>query len=244
MDKGVGFSRKIRLDWLDAAAAMRQEGIKTDEMRERLARVIENEVRGEKAQQNTISVLMSIWVSRTPKIASELHEDALRLMNEVSSQERIWLHYGVTLLCYPFFRACLVAIGQAGRTESSITWKILRDRLATSMGHLGSLDRSSERVVASLVDWKVLQHEGQNTPYKICQRAYSTSHPELEAWLLACALHVHPASEMPFVDLLNLPELFPFKFSIGVESLRASPAFEIHQQGLDLVMVQAAQSWR
>jgi hypothetical protein len=37
----------------------------------------------------------------------------------------------------------------------------------------------------------------------------------LEAWLLAIALSVHPAEELPFADLLRLPELFPFRFAIS-----------------------------
>jgi len=38
--------------------------------------------------------------------------------------------------------------------------------------------------------------------------------------MLACALHAHRAQELPFADLLRLPGLSPFRFTLGVDQLR------------------------
>jgi len=53
----------------------------------------------------------------------------------------------------------------------------------------------------------------------------------LRAWLLACALASHPADELPHLDLVRLPELFPFRISLGLGALRASPHFAVGRQG-------------
>ncbi len=51
------------------------------------------------------------------------------------------------------------------------------------------------------------------------------------------ALTAHPAEELPSSDLVRLPELFPFRFTLTVEDLRGSTRFAVHRQGLGWDMV-------
>jgi hypothetical protein len=62
----------------------------------------------------------------------------------------------------------------------------------------------------------------------------------LETWLLACALHAHPAEELPFADLVRLPELSPFHFAVTVEELRSHARFVVQRQGSGWDMVGVA----
>jgi hypothetical protein len=62
-------------------------------------------------------------------------------------------------------------------------------------------------------------------------QALSTDQINLEIWLLACALHAHPADEVPFADLLRMPKLFPFAFTVRLEDLRQHPGFAVRRQG-------------
>ncbi|HNS01568.1 MAG TPA: hypothetical protein PKM78_04210, partial [Anaerolineae bacterium] len=60
---------------------------------------------------------------------------------------------------------------------------------------------------------------------------FVASDPALEEWLLAAALTAHPAGELPFADLVRLPELFPFRVTVGVDQLRRSERFDVFRQG-------------
>jgi len=123
MDKGIGFSRTILLDWLDVTASLAVQKMEPLGIRQRLADTISGTVTGIDAQRKTIDVLSAIWV-KTEKTAPRIHQEALALFPTLSSSdERLWLHYGMTLVCYPFFRKCVAAIGQTGRTEEIITRK-------------------------------------------------------------------------------------------------------------------------
>jgi len=152
-------------------------------------------------------------------------------------EDRLWLHYGLTLLYYPFFRECTVAIGQFSRYEDTITNRMVKQRLVAERGHLGSLDRSVERAVASLRNWGILTESEQRHAYVPKRQGFSASSADLEAWLLACALRAHPAEELPFADLLHLPELFPFRFTLAVDHLRGHPWFAVQRQGAGWDMV-------
>lgn len=236
MDKGIGFSRTITLDWLDVTASLCIRNIEPLNIRRHLAETISETVHGTDAQRKTIDVLSAIWV-KTEKNTPQIRQEALALFPTLSSsEERFWLHYGMTLVCYPFFRKCVAAIGQVSRTEELITRKMIKDRIAGDYGHLGALDRSVERIIASLTNWGALANTDQKQNYRIILRRFSSSN-NLQSWLLTCALYAHPSEGIPFDDLVHLPELYPFKITIGVDNLRRDARFEVQRQGggLDIV---------
>jgi len=236
MDKGIGFSRTILLDWLDVTASLCIQNIEPAEIRQRLAETISGTVTGKDARRKTIDVLTAIWL-RTEKSAPQIRREALAIFPTLtSSEERLWLHYGMTLVCYPFFRKCVAAIGQVSRTEEAITRKMIKERIAGDYGHLGALDRSVERIIASLSNWGALIQADQKQKYRIQLKRFSAVET-LQSWLLTCALYAHPSEGIPFDDLIHLPELYPFKLTIGVDSLRRDARFEVHRQGGGLEMV-------
>ncbi len=236
MDKGIGFSRTVTLDWLDVTASLCVQNMEPLEIRQHLAETISGTVYGKDAQRKTIDVLSAIWV-KTEKSAPQIRQQALAIFPTLSSsEERLWLHYGMTLVCYPFFRKCVAAIGQVSRTDELITRKMIKDRIAGDYGHLGGLDRSVERVLASLTNWGALANTDQNDKYQISSRKFQSTEI-MQSWLLSCALFSHPSEAIPFDDLVHLPELYPFKFTIGVDNLRRDSRFEVQRQGGGLEMV-------
>ena len=113
---------------------------------------------------------------------------------------------------------------------------MIKDRIAGDYGHLGGLDRSVERIIASLTNWGVLANTEMKLKYRIVLHQFSSSE-SLQSWLLTCALYAHPSEAIPFDDLLHLPELFPFKFTIGVDNLREIHGLRFNAKVVDLEMV-------
>jgi hypothetical protein len=236
MDKGIGFSRTITLDWMDVTASLCLQGNEPIAIRQQLVGAISETVHGKDAQRKTIDVLSAIWV-KTEKSVPQIRQQALDIFPTLSTpQERMWLHFGMSLVCYPFFRKCAAGIGQVARTQELITRKLIKDKIAGDYGHLGALDRSVERIIASLTNWGALANTKQKQQYKIQFRSFSNSE-NLQSWLLTCALHAHPSEGLPYNDLLHLPELYPFNLTIGVDKLRRDARFEVQRQGGGLEMV-------
>ena len=237
MDKGIGFIRTIRLSWLDAAAALCTETDDQAEIRQRLEPIVGQDLTGAEARRKTIDVLIGIWL-KSQALAPALYASAVEWFRQTQvPSDRLWLHYGLTLTYYDFFRECAAAIGQFSRLEDVVTNKMVKQKLISARGHLGSLERSVERTVASLRDWAVFTESDKKYSYVPARQAFSASSTELQAWLLACALSAHPAQELPFADLLRLPELFPFRFTLGVDHLRQHPWFAVQRQGVGWDMV-------
>lgn len=237
LDKGLGFIRNINLTWLDAAAESRLRNNDLQSMRHDLDEHLGREITGIESRRKTIDVLVAIWY-RSVEIDSELFNRALDFIPQVALNERIWLHYGLTLLYYPFFRQTAAIVGQFAKTGEPVTRLAVKNRLAAELGHLGSLNRAAERVVASLVDWGALEHQKKGNTYIPQLQVFKTENMNLQSWFLSCALTAHPSSQLPFSDLIRLPELFPMHISVNLDALRKSPAFKIQRQGMwDMVSV-------
>jgi len=242
MDKGIGFSRTITLDWLDATASLCQERYENGEVRDRLIPIIENRITGKKAQQNTIGVLSAIWINSKETIP-QLRCRALELFSTTTtSQDRLWLHYGMTMSTYPFFRLCSAEIGKMSRLEDKVSMRALKSRISGELGHLGSVDKSIERVIRSLKDWNLLVPTKDKGNYLAPINVYQASSKDLEIWLLSCALYSHPSTQLPFPDLVRLAELFPFRFTVSADHLRNSSLLDIDLQGGGLEMVRLVKS--
>lgn len=234
MQKSVGLSRTVRLDWLDAAAALCMENRPPAEIRQQLDKLVESAQPGPVERARIVDTLVRIWVKAEPGLKA----NAIALYPHLSSREdRLWLHYGMILAQFPFFRLCAATLGQIARTGDTVNRKMIKDRVAAEMGNLGSIERAIERLFKTWVDWGFLVSTGNNLTFKIYSHSMPASTLEIEKWLLTCALAAHPSDAIPYADLVALPELFPFRFSISVDDLRQDKRFEVLRQGGGLEMV-------
>ena len=231
MDKNIGFNRNIYHPWLDAAAAFCSETDDLALVRTRLEAVVGQDIESKVNRRKAIDILINIW-GKSVDIAPNLHREALSYFQTASAiEDRLWLHYGMTLLAYPFFQETAATIGQLARHEAAITPAKAKQRMIAERGELGSLEKAVERVMFSLRDWGLLVPASQRYAYTPQVQVLSTNRVDLELWLLACALRAHPADELPFADLLRMPELFPFAFTVRLDDLRQHHGFAVQRQG-------------
>lgn len=237
MDKGIGFNRNIKREWLDATAAFCVEMDDLAAIRQRLEPIIRQEISSATNIRKSIDILLNIWFKYEDKHARFRQLALDFFQNTTLLTDRLWLHYGMTMLTYPFFCQAVTAIGQLSRYEETIETTAVREKLFSEIGELGSIREAAARVVFSLRDWGILTDATARNAYIPKYRVLTASSIELESWLLACALEAHSIEQLPFADLLHLPALFPFQFSITLDELRSSDLFEIQRQGLGMNMV-------
>jgi hypothetical protein len=233
------------LTWLDATAALCAEGLGAPEIRTRLAPVIGQQIASAENQRKAADILINIWIN-TASISPALHGEAIAAFGRAATAaDRLVLHYGLALLAYPFLRETAAVIGALTRSAGELTQVALKQRLIAGRGQLGSLEKAVERILASLTDWGALNRDRQRHTYTPPAQPIGAASVTTETWLLACAALAHPAEELPFSDLLRLPELYPFRFSVSVDDLRACPWFAVQRQGggWDMVRLSGVLSW-
>jgi hypothetical protein len=237
MNKNIGFHRNIYRSWLDAAAMLATETNDSAQLRAQLDPVVAARIGSKEKRRMALDILVKIW-GTTQETNLPLRQEALKLWGaSTSADEQLWLHYGLILQQYPFFRLSVAMIGRMSQYTDTITPKDIKSRVSAELGQLGALDKAVERVIFSLRDWGILAPGAKRYTYAPRRQAFRTEQKELQLWLLSAALLAHPAEELPFSELVRLPELFPFHFTVRVQDVRESARFEVNRQGISWDMV-------
>ena len=235
MNDMIGFDRRVQLHWLEATVALYRNDPDPGMIAQELQRQLSHEIRGSEARRKTITVLLRLWVN-VPNRHVSLRDEALLLATEVSSQERLWLHWGMALLAYPFFRDVAGVVGQIGTLRGILSHAGVQRRMVETWGERTTLRRATQRLLRSFVDWRVLQDAGQPGIYAVVA-ARETENQALALWLLDCALRATGADQVSVSKLAQLTSLFPFDLLDFIKDVRNSQRFEVDRQGLDMEMV-------
>jgi hypothetical protein len=213
MPERIGFDRKIHLSWLNLVAGVVRDSKDIAVVNAALDRALAVEVRGSEARRKTTNVLTRIWL-RVQEAHQSLRDEALDLWANVTAPERVWLHWGLALLAYPFFRDVVATAGRLIRLQEEFTLAQVHRAIVSRWGERATLKYAVPRVLYSLSDWKILTHlDQQEGRYAIAGKCES-GNPEMALWLLEAALRTYPADALPLYDLQRLPELFPFAVTL------------------------------
>jgi hypothetical protein len=158
------------------------------------------------------------------------------LLPTISQQERIWLHWGMAALAYPFFRDTAEVVGRLLALQDDFTTPQVQGRMLATWGDRATSREAAQKLLTTLVDWEVLRST-KTKGHFLLARKITASAAGLQLWLLEALLAASAADEIEARQLLRLPESFPFKMSVGVSDLRRYERFNIHRQGLDMDMV-------
>ena len=227
----IGFRRSIYFEWLEEAATLACLGEDNAGLRDGLEPIVARTIRSDVARRQTLDILVNIWLG-TAETHPRLHARALQLYQQTTAQDdHVALHYGLTLLAFSFFREGVRIVGQALRFGGSVRTATLQEQMPAVVGGLGAVHDACTRITFSLRSWGILAEGDRRHQYVAREPRLALSTPELECWLLADALCAHPAESLPFGDLAQLPELFPFALGLSARAARDCDLLQVHRSG-------------
>lgn len=235
MRKVVGIDRKIKRAWVDAVLDRLSQTTDQAELRTFLDEHLKEELPGKQSRAKSAGIILRIWSGVPPERVS-LRDRAVAMLPRISGQERIWLHWGMTALAYPFFRDTAEVVGRLLALQDDFTTAQVQGRMLTTWGDRATSKEAAQKLITTLVDWEVLRST-KTKGHFLLARKMTASIPELQLWLLEALLAASESDEIEAQQLLRLPESFPFTISVGVADLRRHEGFNIHRQGLDMDMV-------
>jgi hypothetical protein len=241
--QAVGFDRPIELSWLDAVAAKVAEGASPPDVRKYLYSVLEGAVAGDtknSARGKTVTVLSHIWCL-VPDTALSLRDRAVERLGQATTEERLAIHWALMIGTYPFFTDLASALGKLLSLHRTVALSQLKRRMVETWGERSTIARAIPRIVRSMVRWGVLKDCGDKGVYAAADGPFPVS--ELVSLLLVEALLVDTEQgSMEVEQLLGHPSLFPFRVSIGQQTLRNKAQFQVHRQGMDQEIVALVES--
>lgn len=235
MRKVVGIDRKIKRAWLDAVLDQLVQTTDEAELRTFLDDQLKDELPSKQSRAKSVGIVLRIW-SGIPRERLALRDRAVALLPRITGQERVWLHWGMAALAYPFFRDTAEVVGRLLALQDDFTTAQVQARMLTTWGDRATSKEAAQKLLTTLVDWEVLRATKTKGHFLLAHKM-TASLPELQLWLLESLLWASESDEIEAQQLLRLPESFPFNVSIGIADLRRHEGFNIHRQGLDMDMV-------
>ena len=234
---GVGFSQRIRLEWLDYTANLLLAGNRGEAipaaLRARLAeRFSLGDGRVSGNCDKAVSILFRVWAA-VPEERRALRDEGLDRLRRASAGERLLVHWCMCMAAYPFFGAVAEAAGRPLRLQGSVAAAQAQRRLRARLGERETVARAARRVLRSFVDWGALVDTGEKGLYRGAPRR-AVENPALAVWVLKALLSAEDAAPRSPSRLLRAPRLFPFDIAPPAPAeLEAGQAFEIVHDGPD-----------
>lgn len=231
----IGFDRRLQLSWLDGLVDQLVIDTHEQSARSRVRELLAEDGLAGEARQKTETLLMRMWVTISPR-HEEMRKSALDQVRQGAVTDRRWLHWGMALLSFPLFAATASTVGRLQNVQGDLTMGQVQHRLTETFGQRSTIERASQRIVRSILDWGLLESAGRRGSFRRSATQLEAS-ANLQLWLLQAAFTANGAEEIEASQLLAAPELFPFRITVRPGDLRSSERFEIHRQGIDMDIV-------
>lgn len=212
----IGFSQRVRLEWYESTANLVLAGNDEasiyrilDEMLNETLSVGGNARRG--TREKVITILMKIWV-RPPRHLEDMKREGLQFLQRLSRQDRITVHWGMTMAVYPFWGTVAAYVGRLLRLQGTATAGQVQRRVREQFGERSTVTRATQRVLRSFIDWGVLQETSERGSYA-AGSVLDVTQRDVIAWLVEAALHTHQVRAAPLGTVLESTSLFPFRLS-------------------------------
>ena len=239
----IGFSQRVRLEWLEETARMVMAGNNQTSINTRLQELLKDKVsiggtaeRGNR--EKIITILMKTWFNPPDRIIS-LRDDGLELLKRLPEPEHIAIHWGMVSAVYPFWAAVAGQVGRLLKLQGSAAAPHIQRRIREQYGERETVARAARRVLRAFADWGVLCETGTKGVYG--QGLSLVVHDtELVAWLLEAFLSVNPNYTTQFNELINNTGLFPFileKNNVSAIISYSKGRLEVIHHGLNDILV-------
>ena len=234
----VGFSQRIRLEWLGQAANLVLGGNDAPAIHAELQNILLDKVSiGSNADRGNrgkiITIISRVWVN-VPEKTADLRVDALELLKRLPGPQRLAVHWGMVAAVYPFWAAVAGCVGRLLRLQGSVAAIHVQRRIREQYGERETVSRATRRVLRSFVDWGVLKETNTKGVYDQGLHL-PVDDPALAAWLIEASLHARSDGTGILKDLIENPSLFPFSLNPPTAGslLALSLRLEVARLGLD-----------
>ena len=245
----IGFSQRIRLEWLEQTANLILAGNDKTTINDSLQDLLQDKVSvGGKSvrgnREKVITILLKTWFT-VPRELEKLRDEGLEILQGLPRKDRIAVHWGMALAAYPFWGAVAAHTGRLLRLQGTAVAAHVQRRVKEEYGERETASRAGRRVLRSFIDWGVLNETRDKGVYDQGKQ-YSIDDPRLIAWMVEASLRARLNGSAAIKNLLDGPSIFPFRLThISAERMASlSPRLVILRHGLDddLVMLRKKES--
>ncbi len=232
MSKPVGFDQKLTLSQLNTTAnELRFTPV--NDMYPRLDDMLAHEIKGVKSRKNAITILMKVWALAPPE-HQHIQEQALAFYPDATPDEKKLLHWGLSLLAYPFFHKLVEETAHLMNVQKNAPAQQIGRKMKASYGDRRRVEVATSAVLGSLKSWEVLSAEKGRT-YTV-PKPIPVHRADLKNWCIEILFQLSEYRYLPWQQLVNPMVFFPFTINLQRGELDMD-RFKVDRQGVDAEMV-------
>ena len=238
----IGFSQRVRLEWLEQVANLVLAGNGKSAVNDALQGLLKDKVsvggqalRGNR--EKIITILMKVWFNAPPELDS-LRIRGLELLKHLPRTDHLAVHWGMVMAVYPFWGHVASQVGRLLRLQGSAGAAQVQRRMREQYGERETVSRAARRILRSFLDWGVLKESDMRGTYRSGIPS-AISDPRTIAWLVEAHLRTLSNGSAELSDVLDSTSLFPFKLLhlFAEQLLGNSEHLDVLRHGLDQNLV-------
>jgi len=232
--KLVGFDQKVLLHHLDFTANHTKK-YSRKEMYDLLDGHLRNDITGAKSRKNAITMLMKIWYLVDDEMIP-MQKKVLDILPSLTKEERLLVHWGMTLAAYPFFKDVAYELGKIFQLQEEVSSLLIKQRIKELYGDRRRVEVATSAVLTSMKAWGVIFSE-KNGSYRLNTKIYS-GNLDMQAFIIQILLQVLENKYLQLDVVENHILFFPFSYELNILELRQYSDFVFHRQGVDTLVVE------
>ena len=230
----MGFDQRIMLHHLDYTA-MQSKRYPRKEMYSVLDGYMRDDIAGAKSRKNAITMLIKIWYLVDDNLMP-LRDQILDEFNKFNQEERLLVHWGMTMAAYPFFKDVAHELGRLFQLQDTVTSKSIGQRMKSSYGNRRRVEVATSAVLSSMRSWEIIvpakgRTNGKGKPIVI-------TNPILQSFYIQVLLRLIGNNSIQMEVVQNHPLFFPFDFDLDMLELREDKSLTFFNQGIDDLVVE------
>lgn len=231
MAKMIGFSRNLKLAWLNKTIELMEVYGSSDEIKEQLNEYLKFEITSPTNLRKTREILMHIWVYDHP-VSARIREKGLALARKYP-KERLPIHWGMILSVFPVFMDMATVIGKLAEFEEEFTTAQIRQKLFDEWGERTTILHSSAKLLQTMKDFGTIDMV-KTGRYQICRTKIRK--PEVVAFLVYSLMNCENSSYRTVEQLNHFKCLFPFDYQVSREQIDRDEDFVYSTFGSDVTV--------
>ncbi|MEW6558515.1 MAG: hypothetical protein AB1349_14395, partial [Elusimicrobiota bacterium] len=229
--------RKLEPEWLDFFMGKILENKTEKEIRKEIDQYLSEYLKGKEAISKTVTVIMRIVFSQD-SYKQELINIAKELVKEISSEERVWLYWGLLLLTYPFVKDIAEVTGRLLDLQGSATISDIKTRIVKEWGDRETVRRMVQMVTKTMENFGFIKDISKSNTM-IFEKASSkrkTKNLKLSIWFTEVVIMAANVDMISFDEIKSKHFIFPFDLQISITEIYKSERLSVQREG-DIVLV-------
>jgi hypothetical protein len=209
----IGFDRYLALEWANYSLELYLSGNTESQNYDSLKSYLDREIIGKESSRKTANQLKRLWLNEND--GNEfLRKEAREILKIQPNLDRAFFHLGMALNAYPIFKEICRKAGELSEIQTSLTNKIIIDRVNETYLNPSSIPRIVSRVIQTLEDWGFIQ----NVRGSINIQEILIENQAFGSWLIRALMLSRNLGEISLREIEQAPEKMGIRF-VGIRNI-------------------------